>query len=134
MSEIVKKFIADRFGEKEGTSVNPGNIGDVREFAQELGSFLYQLHRLPTTDAKSPSFETAFAGSDLIFFEAEMIELLKVYQKLRQSKSVVSFFLIAIPQILCFEILYLQLLYFLLHILPDYCSRKYSCFLSQYHS
>lgn len=81
MSEIVKKFIADRFGEKEGTSVNPGNIGDVREFAQELGSFLYQLHRLPTTDAKSPSFENAFAGSDLIFFEAEMIELLKVYQK-----------------------------------------------------
>ncbi len=81
MSEIVKKFIADRFGEKEGTSVNPGNIGDVREFAQELGSFLYQLHRLPTTDAKSPSFDNAFAGSDLIFFEAEMIELLKVYQK-----------------------------------------------------
>ena len=29
MSEIVKKFIADRFGEKEGTSVNPGNIGAV---------------------------------------------------------------------------------------------------------
>ena len=81
MSEIVKKFIADRFGEKEGISVNPGNIGDVREFAQELGSFLYRLHRLPTTDAKSPSFENAFAGSDLIFFEAEMIELLKVYQK-----------------------------------------------------
>ncbi|WP_337970556.1 phosphotransferase, partial [Virgibacillus salexigens] len=53
----------------------------VREFAQELGSFLYQLHRLPTTDAKSSSFENAFAGSDLIFFEAEMIELLKVYQK-----------------------------------------------------
>lgn len=52
MSEIVKKFIADRFGEKEGISVNPGNIGDVREFAQELGSFLYQLHRLPNNRCK----------------------------------------------------------------------------------
>lgn len=39
MSEIVKKFIADRFDGKEGFSVNPDNIGDSREFAQELGSF-----------------------------------------------------------------------------------------------
>ena len=81
MSEIVKKFIADRFDGKEGFSVNPDNIGDSREFAQELGSFLYQLHHLPTKEAGAPNFGNAFAGSDLIFFEAEMIELLKLYQK-----------------------------------------------------
>ncbi|EQC56760.1 hypothetical protein LLT5_05415 [Lactococcus cremoris subsp. cremoris TIFN5] len=51
MSEIVKKFIADRFDGKKGFSVNPDNIGDSREFAQELGSFLYQLHHLPTKEA-----------------------------------------------------------------------------------
>ena len=79
MSEIVKKFIADRFDGKKGFSVNPDNIGDSREFAQELGSFLYQLHHLPTKEAGVPNFGNAFAGSDLIFFEAEMIELLKPY-------------------------------------------------------
>lgn len=40
MSEIVKKFIADRFDGKEGFSVNPDNIGDSREFAQELEVFV----------------------------------------------------------------------------------------------
>ena len=69
MSEIVKKFIADRFDGKEGFSVNPDNIGDSREFAQELGSFLYQLHHLPTKEAGAPNFGNAFAGSDLIFFQ-----------------------------------------------------------------
>lgn len=42
---------------------------------------MYQLHHLPTKEAGAPNFGNAFAGSDLIFFEAEMIELLKLYQK-----------------------------------------------------
>ncbi|QDK70123.1 phosphotransferase [Lactococcus protaetiae] len=86
MSEIVDKFIADRFGITDGNSgqpVNPGNIGDTREFARELGYFLYQLHRLPAGEENSaPSFENNFAGSDLSFFESEFSMLLKQYQKI----------------------------------------------------
>ena len=81
MSEVIKNFIAERFNKEDGVPVNPGNIGDSRDFAQELGSLLYQLHRLSTDEANKPGFENSFAGADLILFEAEMIELLKLYQK-----------------------------------------------------
>ena len=82
MSEIVKKFIADKFVSTDGVPVHPGNMGDVHEFARDLGSFLYQLHRLPTDGAVKPSFDNDFAGNDLIFFAAEFMDLLEKYQKI----------------------------------------------------
>lgn len=82
MSKVVEKFIADKFGSQGGEKVTPANLGEPREFARELGNFLYQLHRLPLETAPAPSFENAFAGQDLIFFEAEFTELLTQYQKI----------------------------------------------------
>ncbi|RZI49336.1 phosphotransferase [Lactococcus kimchii] len=82
MSEIIKNFINEKFTNPVGQAVNPGNIGETHEFARQLGNFFYQLHRLQTTDAPKPSLDNAFAGSDLIVFEAEILELLAQYKQL----------------------------------------------------
>lgn len=82
MNEKIEKFLSERFEEKDGAIVNPGNMGDTKQFARELGHFLYQLHRLDTEGAPTPSFGNAFAGADLPFFEAEITDLLLNFKKL----------------------------------------------------
>ncbi|MFC4653180.1 phosphotransferase [Lactococcus nasutitermitis] len=82
MTEIVEQFIAERFKNQAGEPANPGNIGDPKKLARDLGNFIFSLHKLDTTDAPKPSFENAFAGSDLPLFEAEFTELIKKYEKI----------------------------------------------------
>lgn len=82
MSEIIDDFLAIKFKSKDGQIVHPGNMGDGKLFARELGNFLYQLHRLSVEGAPAPSFENAFAGAELRFFEAEFDETIKAFSKL----------------------------------------------------
>lgn len=81
----VEKYFEEKFGvlsDNEGQALNPGNFGDAKLFAKELGNLIYRLHKLDTKGAPVPSFENAFAGSDLEFFEAEYEDLLATYKRL----------------------------------------------------
>lgn len=82
MTEVISEFMEKRFKDADGQPVNPGNMGDAKHFAQDLGSFLFALHQLPTETASQPDFSNNFAGSNLDLFEAEFDETLKKYSKL----------------------------------------------------
>lgn len=89
MNETLEKWLADRFyvgtdGLEKSTDkpVNPGNIGNQREFARELGYLLYQWQKLPIIESLKPNFENRFAGNNLEFFEPELLTLLDQYKNL----------------------------------------------------
>ncbi|MDR0299733.1 MAG: phosphotransferase [Streptococcaceae bacterium] len=82
MTTIIEKFIQSKFSNPEGKPVNPGNYGEPKNFARELGHFLRDLQKLDRTEAPTPSFDNLFAGSDLVFFEAEIQELLNGYKEI----------------------------------------------------
>lgn len=86
MAEIVDNFIETRFKGATGNPATPGNITDLKKFAQDLGSFLYALHKLSTEDGVKPSFENSFIGSDLPMFTAEFDEVLLKNRKLVPSE------------------------------------------------
>ena len=49
MKETVNQFIRDRFHDKERTPVGFNRLAEPKAFAQDLGNFIYQLHKLDAT-------------------------------------------------------------------------------------
>ncbi|HEY0222453.1 phosphotransferase [Lactovum miscens] len=82
MTKVIDEFIQSRFPNLDGKAVNPGNYGNPKKFARDLGHFLHDLQNLSTIVAPRPSFENYFAGSELVFFEAEMNDLLSGFKNL----------------------------------------------------
>lgn len=92
MNEIVGKWLNERYAGEGGQALNPGNMGDAKKFARELGMLLYHLERLDTAGAPAPSFENAFAGSELKLFEAEFADLMVAYKELVPADLLVEKF------------------------------------------
>lgn len=69
MKETVNQFIRDRFHDKERTPVGFNRLAEPKAFAQDLGNFIYQLHKLDATGIQ---------GAELMLpvIEAEFFTLL----------------------------------------------------------
>ncbi|GBG97294.1 phosphotransferase [Lactococcus termiticola] len=89
MNSQIEAWLKAYYKHEEGTALNPGNMGDSKKFARELGMLLYHLKRLDQAGAPGPSFENAFAGSELSFFEAEFADLLANFKELVPSDLLV---------------------------------------------
>jgi len=89
MNPQIEAWLKAYYDKEEGQPLNPGNMGDSKKFARELGMLLYHLKRLDKTGAAGPSFENSFAGSELSFFEAEFADLLANNDKLVPSDRLV---------------------------------------------
>lgn len=82
MTQKLNEWLENRFKNASGKAVNPGNMKDVKRFAQELGSFVFALQKQKTALGVEPSFANDFIGSDLTLFEAELDALLLKNEKL----------------------------------------------------
>ncbi|MDR2976150.1 MAG: phosphotransferase [Streptococcaceae bacterium] len=80
MSEVVDAYLKSKFPDMRGEAASPRNIGDIKQFARDLGLFLYGLRRLDPSKGALPSFENNFAGSSLEFFEAEIDDQLQTFK------------------------------------------------------